>query len=359
MKTRTFWLKLFSLSIIIILAACGEKATPAPTPTTAPAPTETPDPTKTPMPTPTSTPIPTATPIPTPTPWPILVAAKIPDMEFTLDDSDSSTVWWEKRTITGDNYYEGQLERPFTAKEMVYQPDLDILHASMASGDKFFYFTITLRDVDKTSQAMTGNYGIEFDRTKTGRGDFLVWAHDVKKDWSVENILVFVDPDKDIGGLNPWLSNPDFKGDGYESQLKMEGEKVAYSRYVPGEPPKVEIAVSRLLLEDAKEFLWNAWADKGLNDPGRFDYNDHFTFREAGSPIKTDEVYPLAALFSVDNTCRKPFGFSPKGYIPGTCQTGGAGGGSSNGGSCICLQTHGSCPVAQCGCLQWNNPNCP
>ena len=281
MKTNAFWMALLSLSIIIILAACGEKATPTPVPTLAPPPTA--EPTTTIEPThtavPTATPEPTATTIPTPTPWPILAAAKVSDPLFTVNDPDSSVVWWEKRVIYGDHFYENQLERPYTSKEMVYQPDIDIIRTSIANDDKFYYFTITMRDVDKTSKTLSGNYGIEFDRTKTGRGDLLVWVHDLKADWSVENIQVFVDPDRDVGGPNPSLANAGFKGDGYESQVKMEEEKVAYARVMPGTPWAMQIAVSRLLLDNATEFLWNAWADKGLNDPGRFDYNDHFTFR--------------------------------------------------------------------------------
>lgn len=352
MNAKPKWMALLSLIFITTLVACAQPAAPTPTETVAP-PTPTVAATQTPLPT--STPIPTATPIPTPTPWPILVSAKVPDPQFSMDDPDSSIVWWEKRTIYGDNYYENQLERPFTSKEMVYQPDLDILHAGIASDDKFFYFTITLRDVDKTTQSMTGNYGIEFDRTKTGRGDLLVWAHDIQKDWGVKNIQVFIDPDKDIGGPNPSLSNPDFKGDGYEAQLKMEGEKVAYTRWIPGEPPKVQIAVSRLLVDNATEFTWNAWTDKGLNDPGLFYYNDHFTFRAAGSPMTTDEVYPLAAVYSVDNTCRKIFGFAPKTYIPGTCQAGSGGSDGSTTGGCVCLVWDPKGAL----CLKWSSPNCP
>ena len=358
MKTNAFWMALLSLSIIIILAACGEKATPTPVPTLAPPPTAEPTLTKEPTHTavPTATPVPTATTIPTPTPWPILAVAKVSNPLFTVEDPDSSIVWWEKRVIYGDNFYENQLERPFTSKEMVYQPDIDIIRTSIANDDKFYYFTITMRDVDKTSKTLSGNYGIEFDRTKTGRGDFLVWVHDLKDQWSSENIKVFVDLDKDIGGPNPSLANAGFKGNGYESEVKIEEEKVAYARVMPGTPWAMQIAVSRLLLDNATEFLWNAWADKGLNDPGKFDYNDHFTFREAGSPIKTIEVYPLAALYSVDNTCRKPFGFSPKGYIPGTClASAGVTGTGSTGGSCVpvCLMydpTTGNC-------YQWST--CP
>lgn len=40
----------------------------------------------------------------------------------------------------------------------------------------------------------------------------------------------------------------------------------------------------------------------------------------AGSPIKTDPDYPLKTLFSLDNTCRLPYGFDQiASSIPGMC----------------------------------------
>ncbi len=347
MKTRSKVITWFSLALIFILVACGQQATP-PTPTAEPP---LPQPTSTPLPT--STPVPTATPIPTPTPWPILVSDKIPEKQFTLDDPDSSIVWWEKRTITGDEYYTNKMERPFTAREMVYQPDIDILHTDIASDDKFFYFTVTLRDVDKDSQSLSGYYAIEFDRTKTGRGDLLVWVKAPPREWTVKDIQVLSDSDRDVGGPNPNLSNPDFKGNGFDKTIAMDADKVAYARFVPGEPPLLQVAVSRLLLDNATEFLWSTWADKGLTDPGKYYYHDHFTFREAGSPIKADEVYPLAAVFSVDNTCSQPFGFAPLEYIPGMCQAGLGSGSDTNGGNCVCLRWDNSGK-----CILWP-PGCP
>ena len=81
----------------------------------------------------------------------------------------------------------------------------------------------------------------------------------------------------------------------------------------------MEIAVSRKLLGDPKEFLWGAWADAGLRDPQKFDYNDAIGLSAAGSPIKSNADYPLNALYSVDNTCRTPYGFSSTIGIPGVC----------------------------------------
>jgi hypothetical protein len=352
MKSNRYWFVLFASMMIIVLAACGINATAAPTATIEPTTIIVPTSTIEIIP----TIAPTATTAPTQTAIPILVSDKVASPSYTLQDSDSSIVWWEKRTITGDDRYKGQLERPFTSEEMVYQPDIDILKASIASDDKFYYFTLTMQGLDKTTKTLTGTYGIEFDRTKTGRGDLLVRAHDLKKVWSFINVKAYSDPDGDIGGPNPGLANDNYEGNGYESEIKLEGDKVAYARILPGNSKAVQIAVSLKLLDGAKEFLWNGWADKGVNDPGKYDYIDHFTEREAGSPIITKETYPLADLYSVDNTCRKPYGFGPAEYIPGMCliaspmaQTGPSG--SSEGCTLVCSHynpNNGSCDTWSC-----------
>jgi hypothetical protein len=62
------------------------------------------------------------------------------------------------------------------------------------------------------------------------------------------------------------------------------------------------------------------WSDEGPKTPAWFDYNDHFTLAEAGSPDKGSSHYPLKALYSVDNTCRYAYGFTPTTNLPGMCK---------------------------------------
>jgi hypothetical protein len=51
-----------------------------------------------------------------------------------------------------------------------------------------------------------------------------------------------------------------------------------------------------------------------------FEFNDHFTFEQAGYPLKEDaKNYPIKAVWGVDNTCRVPSNFTPEGYMPGLC----------------------------------------
>jgi len=48
-------------------------------------------------------------------------------------------------------------------------------------------------------------------------------------------------------------------------------------------------------------------------------YNDRFTEEEAGSPEKSEEHYPLKALYGFDNSCREAYGFKSTGYEPMLC----------------------------------------
>jgi len=249
-----------------------------------------------------------------------LIPGEPPEPERTLADSDSSIKAAEKRTLSGDNFLDNLYERPFTSQEMVYQPDIDIYTVDFSHEADFYYFTITLYGMNPDEWGLNGVYGIEFDRTKTGRGDMIVQVEDAQDEWSMENLSVFTDENKDVGGPKPIIADEGFEGSGYDLQVELGGALVAYARIKPDEAEAIQFAVSRYLLGDPEEFLWGAWADNGLNDVTMFDYNDSMGPTEAGSPIITDVDYPLNALYSVDNTCRLPYGFEqPGGGIPGIC----------------------------------------
>jgi len=244
---------------------------------------------------------------------------ELPAPEITLQDTDGSQLAREKRVLSGDHFLESLYERPFTSLEMAYLPDVDIQSATAAADENFFYFTITLKSVDATAGKLTGSYGIEIDRGKRGRGDLLVWGRNFGPNWSADSVAVYIDPDKDVGGLNPLIANEWHVGDGYETSVAYDGDKVAYARLAPGDIQVVQLAVSRTLLGGADEFLWSAWADRGWQDPGRFEYNDFIGPGAAGSPIKYTDYYPVKDLYGLDNTCRRAYGFEPDYMIRGMC----------------------------------------
>jgi hypothetical protein len=161
---------------------------------------------------------------------------------------------------------------------------------------------------------------MEFDRSKTGRGDLLVLTKVPTKQWSMDFVTVMSDENGDVGGIHPVVADEKTKGNGYDTTVQMGGDKVAYSRISPDDPHAVQIAVSLPLLDNPTEFLYGAWADDGLQDFSKFDYNDYVGPSEAGTPFKDKSDYPIKGLFSLDNTCRLPFGFEQEtSTTPGTC----------------------------------------
>ncbi len=246
---------------------------------------------------------------------------ELPEAERTLNDTDASLKAKEKRAVPGDDFYKGLFERPFTSNEMAYLEDVDIRVVTFAKDDFFYFFTIELHGLDPEAKKLTASYGIEFDRTKTGQGDFLVWANDPKKEWSMEGVIAFSDADKSVGGPTPVWADKEYDKMGYDKEERLEGERTAFARIDPKDDTIVQFAISKALLDFPKEYLWGAWADKGWRDPLRFDYNDHILEPDAGSPIKTSKYYPVKELANLDNTCRLPEGFTTKTTIRGMCDS--------------------------------------
>jgi hypothetical protein len=254
----------------------------------------------------------------------LLFPADPPESERTLLDPDSSLRATENRAVTGDRFLDSLYERPFTAIEMVYQPDLDIYSVDFSYDENFFYFTITLIGLHPDEDRLTGMYGIEFDRSLTGRGDLIVLVENPMEEWSTENLSVYTDENKDVGGTRPMVAELGFTGDGYEAMAELEGDRAAMARIAPDDNEAIQIAVSQSLLEleEPEVFLYGAWAKKGHIEVSQFDFNDTMGPTEAGSPIKTDTDYPVKALNNLDNTCRLPYGFEQMGSsYTGMCIT--------------------------------------
>jgi len=244
------------------------------------------------------------------------------ELDRTLEDSVAGYTGEDKKATQGDNILDNLYERPFTSQEMDYQPDLDITTVDFGpSEDGFYYFTIRLYGMNTEGGGLKGMYGIEFDRTLTGRGDLLVTVKDPQKDWSMEGVTVYLDDNRDVGGLTPIVADANFNGSGYDTTLEMDAEMNAYARIDPKDGNAVQFAISFPLVGAVDQFLWGAWADNGLIDPTRFDYNDSMGPTEAGSPI-LGNYYPVKALYNLDNTCRLPFGLEQTGLVPGMCKIG-------------------------------------
>jgi hypothetical protein len=243
---------------------------------------------------------------------------------YTIWDSDSSTTAALHRPQGGDYFGKSMYERPFSANSQeIYYPQVDIINTAMLNARPWVYGSITLKGVNPESGGMDATYALEFDVDVDGRGDTLILVDaPSNKDWSTDGVQVWYDSNKDIGHQTPAYADPPQTGDGYDQLVFDQGQgtdpDLAWARISDNNAGKVLFAFKPSLIQDSEGFLWSAWAEKGGLHPEWFDYNDHFTYDQAGSPLPGSE-HPLKALAAMDNTCRWSIGFAPSSYEPGLC----------------------------------------
>ncbi len=242
-------------------------------------------------------------------------------------DTGSASTAGQKRASGGDIFNQNMLERPFTANEMAYRPDVDLKRVEISKDETFYYFILHLEGVNPDTNMLSAVYGVEIDIDRDGRGDLLLWAPgDGNTAWNIADVAVYRDGNKDVGGTRPMLSDaPGYSGDSYETVLfspdRLDDPDMAWKRVAPADAGIMQLAIKKSLLGNASVFMWSAWADDGIKNPVMFDPNDFLTQSEAGSPISGAGDYPLKALYLVDNTCRLPYGFEPTGREPNVCLT--------------------------------------
>jgi hypothetical protein len=280
--------------------------------------------TATPSPEPTLT----ETPLP-PTVTPTIVHITRPDKPqsqgYHIWDSDSSSTADQHRPQGGEYYDRSMFERPFNANTQdIYYPDVDILQTYMINESPWVYTKINLKGANRETNQMDAVYAVELDIDMNGRGDYLITAGSPNtSDWSTDSVQVYRDGNKDVGGKNPVISDAPQTGDGYETLIFDQGKgddpDLAWARISPSNAAEVWIAFKSSMIANAEKYLWGVWAQQGGFHPEWFDYNDHFTLTEAGSPFPNAAQYPLKELAALDNTCRWSVGFDPTGDEPGIC----------------------------------------
>jgi hypothetical protein len=138
----------------------------------------------------------------------------------------------------------------------------------------------------------------------------------------MENVTAYKDSGKKVGGAQPMNADAPNGYVGYDQTIfslqNLSDPDAAWGRVSPKGMSIFELAVKKSLVGGGGQFLWSVWADDGVKDAAKFDYNDHFTASEAGSPYQ-DANYPLKALALVDSTCREVFNFTPTADIPVLC----------------------------------------
>ena len=263
------------------------------------------------------------------TPTPAIVHQTTPGeppthYESWIIDRDSSSTAPQRAANGGENFSVNLYERPFNANTMdIYYPDLDIKVARLDRSGTWVYVEIEMVNVNQKG-GMNGNYGVELDLDVDGRGDWLILASQPKATWSTEGVRVWTDSNNDVGNDYPVYSDPPQHGNGYDQLFFDQGNNpdpdIAWARVSPQNPAIIQLALKNSLIANDNYFMWGAWTDQGVFNPAFYDYNDHFTHDEAGSPLPgLQKYYPLKALFEVDNTCREAIGFVLVGDEPGAC----------------------------------------
>jgi hypothetical protein len=305
---------------VLTLAACNPAATITPEPTlpVAAKPTVTLQP-------PTGTSAPVQTIAATAIPHSSKPADTIPARISWMKDQDSSKTAPQHQPGGGDDFMSNLYERPFSANAQdKYYPDIDIQETSLSADTDWIYVAINLKSTDPQSNTLDGQYGVEIDFNMDGRGDLLVTADKPGAEWSTDRVQAYIDNNKNVGNNTPIKSDPPQSGDGYETLVFDKGSgqdaDAAWARVSPSNANVVLIAFKKTLYNNNMQFLWGAWAERLIKNPGWMDYNDHFTFVEAGSPLASvTQYYPMKALAELDNTCRWTVGFQGVGNEPGIC----------------------------------------
>jgi hypothetical protein len=243
----------------------------------------------------------------------------------TVHDQTNEKTAKDKRAFGGDVFGLGWFERPFD-QQMGYLPFMDISKVLMNRGDSnWVYVQIFTVNPIEEGKASNPLFGVELDTNIDNRGEFLLTATAPRStEWTTDGVKVMASSDKNIGGVKPVL--PDSKlaeNKGYDKEVfnagKGDDATLAWARISPTDPKVFELAFKRSFVGGAKgNFIWSAWSLVGLQDMTKFDFNDHFSRADAGSPLKEDgTLYPVKALWGIDNTARIPSGFVPTGIMPG------------------------------------------
>jgi hypothetical protein len=318
MKAPTF----FTVLIVsaILLTACNmplKAIEPAPEPTFTSIP---------PTLMPTNAPLPTITPIPeiVHVVWP---GSPLGNINQTVHDQIDKTTAPQKQAFGGDDFRNGKYERPFD-QDMNYMPFVDLVTVMLNRADPLWiYVTFKVNSALTNDTEGKTHFLVELDKDLDSRGDYLIVTGIPKtKEWSTESVMVLSNPDVNVGGTLVIMPDPSLsEGRGYYQEIFNNGKgddpDLAMSRLSKNDTDTIILAFKNTLVGGEKgRFIWLPWTDYGVQDWSQFDFNDHYTFSQAGYPVKDDmQNYPLKALWGVDNTCRVASGFEPKGTIPGMC----------------------------------------
>jgi hypothetical protein len=248
----------------------------------------------------------------------------------TVHDQTDEKTAAAKYAFGGDVFGLGWYERPFD-KDMAYMPFIDLGKILMTREDSNWVYVKIFNSAavadGKDSKPL---YGLELDTDLDNRGEFiLLTGIPAGTEWATDGVVVMSNSDNNMGGTKPVLADTSpAEGKGYDTEVFNAGKgndpNLAWSRISPDDPKCIDIAFKSSFIGGAKgKFIYSVWALVGLQDLTKFEFNDHFTKADAGSPLKDDKntFYPIKGLWGIDNTARIPSGFVPGGLMPGLAES--------------------------------------
>jgi hypothetical protein len=238
--------------------------------------------------------------------------------EVTHDEIDTSNTAGQKLAL-GDSFRLGTFERPFTTQTMDYFGENDLIEVKISKDNDFYYIVLEIYGPNKDSGILSATYGVEFDTDLDGRGDVLLYAKGGgSTEWTIEGVSVYADTNNDVGGSRPVLPDTN-DGDGYDQVLfSINDLNDPDGAWQKADGDEVYLAVKRTLVGGSRFFL-RAWADSGLADPAKYDFNDAFSEEQAGSATKTNALYPVNQLNLMDSTCWIAYNYAASGKELGGC----------------------------------------
>ncbi len=250
----------------------------------------------------------------------------IPNIKVqTVHDQTNEKTASDKFAFGGDVFNLGWYERPFD-QNMGYLPFIDLSKILMTREDpNWVYVKIFMAAPVADGKDSKPWYGIEMDTDLDNRGEFLLLTGiPAGTEWATDSVMIMSNSDNNLGGSKPVLPDTNLsEGKGYDTEVfnagKGDDPNLAWARISPDDPKCIDLAFKSSFIGGAKgKFLWLSWSLVGMQDLTKFEFNDHFTKADAGSPLKEDkDLYPIKGIWGIDNTPRIPSGFEPGGLMPG------------------------------------------
>ena len=199
----------------------------------------------------------------------------------------------------------------FAAAE--YFENLDIEQARVGFDDTFLYVAVDMQGLNKstadgknTLEGLVYRYGFRLSLESDGGHGLLVVAdqpalkNSPSTTFASVGTFVYRDVNGDVGGTGLDVTKEDNEGEvagnGYELKVVSDGKadngaRVLWVRIDPNDPTVVEFALDYRAFGFTQSDLSNLpylefEANKGLQDPGNYLWNDEYNQNEAGSPYQ-------------------------------------------------------------------------